>query len=180
MPAWDEMALVGFIARAHGIRGQVVINPETDFLEERFRPGAEVFVERAGRVETLRVETMHEHRGRPIVGFAGVEGADAAALLAGLELRVPVEALERLPPGSYYWHDLVGCAVETTDGERVGVVSRVDGGTAGSRLIVAGAEGGEIQVPFVAAICPVIDPAARRIVIAPPAGLLDLNAPRQR
>ena len=48
---WDEMALVGRIARAHGIRGQVIVNPETDFPEERFQPGAELFIEarRRGR-----------------------------------------------------------------------------------------------------------------------------------
>ena len=36
---WDEMVLVGRIARPHGLRGEVVVNPETDFLEERFRRG---------------------------------------------------------------------------------------------------------------------------------------------
>ena len=46
---WDEMALVGRIARAHGIRGQVIVNPETDFPEDRFQPGAELFIERGGR-----------------------------------------------------------------------------------------------------------------------------------
>ena len=40
------MAVVGRIARAHGIRGQVVVNLETDFPEERFQPGAELFIER--------------------------------------------------------------------------------------------------------------------------------------
>ena len=39
---WDEMAVVGQIARAHGIRGQVIVNPETDFLEQRFQPDAEL------------------------------------------------------------------------------------------------------------------------------------------
>ena len=43
------MAVVGRIARAHGIRGQVIVNPETDFPEERFQPGAELFVNRARR-----------------------------------------------------------------------------------------------------------------------------------
>ena len=51
------MALVGWIARAHGIRGQVIVNPETDFPEERFQPGAELFVERGGAVQTLTVTT---------------------------------------------------------------------------------------------------------------------------
>ena len=52
---WDDMAVVGWIARAHGIRGQVIVNPETDFPEGRFRPGAELFLNRAGVVEPLTV-----------------------------------------------------------------------------------------------------------------------------
>ena len=43
------MAVVGRIARAHGIRGQVIVNLETDFPDERFQPGAELFVERGGQ-----------------------------------------------------------------------------------------------------------------------------------
>src|SRR3954449_7408201 len=77
------MALVGWIARAHGIRGQVIVNPETDFPEERFQPGAELFVERGGRVETLTVTTARFHRGRPVIGIAGVETMNDAAGLAG-------------------------------------------------------------------------------------------------
>jgi len=37
---WDDMALVGRIARAHGIKGQVIVNPDTDFPQERFKAGA--------------------------------------------------------------------------------------------------------------------------------------------
>ena len=40
MADWDDMVLVGRIARPHGLRGQVVVNPETDFVEERFVSGA--------------------------------------------------------------------------------------------------------------------------------------------
>ena len=49
---WDETGRGGRIARAHGIRGQVIVNLETDFPEERFQPGAELFIERDGVVET--------------------------------------------------------------------------------------------------------------------------------
>ena len=50
MPAWDEMVLVGRVARTHGLRGQVVVNPETDFVAERFQPGAQVWTRANGRV----------------------------------------------------------------------------------------------------------------------------------
>ena len=76
---WDEMALVGWIARAHGIRGQVIVNPETDFPDERFQPGAELFIERGGRIESLTVTSARFHRERPVIGIAGVETMNDAA-----------------------------------------------------------------------------------------------------
>src|SRR5215471_17918784 len=106
------MAVVGRIARAHGIRGQVIVNPETDFPDERFKPGAELFVERGGRIEALTITTARFHRERPVIGIAGVETMNDAETLAGLELRVPVERLAALPSGTFYRHDLVGCRVE--------------------------------------------------------------------
>jgi 16S rRNA processing protein RimM len=169
------MALVGRIARAHGNRGQVIVNLDTDFPEERFRPGAELFSMRDGVVDTLTLTAVRFQRGRPVVGVAGVETIDAAERLAGLELRIPAEKLAALPPGTFYHHDLVGCRVETGSGAPVGVVEGVEGTLGGSRLVVAGA-GGEILIPLAVGICTTIDVDAKRIVIDPPDGLLDLNA----
>jgi 16S rRNA processing protein RimM len=174
MPDWDEMATVGRIARAHGLRGQVIVNLETDFPEERFQPGAELFVEREGRVEALTITTVRFHQARPVIGLRGVEDMNAATALAGIELRVPRESLAALPAGTFYRHDLVGCTVETSEGGRIGVVTAVEGDSAGSRLVVD-TRGGELLVPLASEICPTIDPSARRIVIAPPEGLLELN-----
>jgi 16S rRNA processing protein RimM len=171
------MALVGRIARAHGIRGQVIVNPETDFPEERFQPGAELFIERNGQVEALTVATARFHRDRPVIGIDGVETMTDAERLAGFELRVPVERLAALPADTFYRHDLIGCRVETRDGQNVGLVRDVEGTMAGSRLVVDGA-GGEVLIPLVAPICTAIDPAAKRIVIDPPAGLIEANGGR--
>ena len=171
------MALVGRIARAHGIRGQVIVNPETDFPEERFQPGAELFIERNGQVEALTVTTARFHRDRPVIGIDGVETMTDAEQLAGFELRVPVERLAALPADTFYRHDLIGCRVETRDGQKVGLVRDVEGTMSGSRLVVDGA-GGEVLIPLVAPICTVIDPAGKRIVIDPPAGLIEANGVR--
>jgi 16S rRNA processing protein RimM len=177
MMKWSEMALVGRIARAHGHRGQVILNPETDFPEVRFQVGGELFIERRGIVETLTLTTVRFQNGRPVVGIAGVDTMNDAQALSGLELRVPVESLRPLPAGTFYRHDLIGCRVETRAGTTVGIVEDVEGAISGGRLVVADAGGrGEVLIPLVAEICPVIDPAAKRIVIDPPDGLLDANA----
>ena len=169
------MAVVGRIARAHGNRGQVIVDLATDFPDERFQPGAELFIVRDGRVEALTLTAVRFQHDRPVMTIDGVESMDDAEALAGYELRVPVERLAPLPDGTFYRHDLIGCRVVTADGREVGTVSDVDGTLNGSRLVVTGARG-EILIPLAAEICTTIDPAAKRIVIAPPAGLLDLNA----
>jgi 16S rRNA processing protein RimM len=171
---WDEMALVGRVARAHGLRGQVIVNLETDFPEERFYPGAELFIDRDGALERLTVTTVRFQRERPVIGLTGVDDMNAASRLAGSELRVPVDRLTPLPDGTFYHHDLVGCRVERPTGEQVGVVTGVEGTMEGSRLVVE-SPAGEMLVPLADEICTTIDPAGKRIVIDPPEGLLELN-----
>jgi len=171
---WDEMALVGRIARAHGIRGQVIVNVETDFPSERFRTGAELFVRRRGRVEPVRISSVRFQHERPVIGIEGVETMTDAEALAGLELRVPVEWLAPLPEGSFYHHDLVGCSVETAEGDSIGDVKEVETSQGGARLVVNG-PAGEILIPLVAKICPTVDVRGKRIVVAAPEGLLELN-----
>jgi 16S rRNA processing protein RimM len=156
------------------LRGQVVVNLETDFPEERFRSGAELYVKQRGQIEAKTVVSVRFHHGRPIVALSGVDGVDAAGEMAGAELRVPVSSLAPLEAGTFYRHDLCGCAVETVDGQAVGIVTDVEGTLAGSRLVVASQQG-EVLVPLAEDICRVVDPAAKRIVIAPPDGLLELN-----
>jgi 16S rRNA processing protein RimM len=178
------MALVGRIARAHGNRGQVIVNPETDFPDDRFQAGAELFVEDGGAVRALRVVAMRMQRDRPVVAFDGIATMNDAEALAGRELRVPVDRLAALPHDTFYHHDLVGCRVETLAGADVGVVSRVESGGGVSRLIVvrgAGAPGventahGDVEIPLVAEICMTIDVGAKRIVVDPPKGLIEVN-----
>jgi 16S rRNA processing protein RimM len=176
MSSWEDMAVVGRIARAHGIRGQVIVNLETDFPGERFQPGAELFINRSGRPEPITITTVRFQQDRPVIGVSGVDDMNAATRLAGSELRIPVDRLAVLPRDTFYRHDLIGCAVETVGGALVGRVSDVEGTMSGSRLVVTSNEGGEVLVPLAADICRLVDPAGKRIVIDPPAGLLELNA----
>jgi len=173
------MAVVGFIARPHGIRGRLVVNLETDFPEQRFRPDAQLFTWRHGRVEALRITTVRFQQGRPVIGLRGVDDMNAALEYSGAELRVPVEWLVQLPDGMFYRHDLVGCRVVTRSGDVIGTVSGVEGTSEGSRLVID-SENGEVLVPLVADICVAIDPAGRRIVVNPPEGLIELNVRARR
>jgi 16S rRNA processing protein RimM len=181
MPEWEAMVLVGRVARPHGIRGDVVVNPETDFVDERFAVGASLWTLVAGAVEEVRVARAALGGRRPVVGFQGASSVADAQRLAGAELRVPEGALAALEPGVFYLHQLVGCRVETTAGERVGEVTRVEGGS-GASLLAVEASNGEVLIPLAISLCPTIDVERRLIVVDAPEGLLEVNdvSPRVR
>jgi 16S rRNA processing protein RimM len=174
MPEWDSMVLVGRVARTHGIRGHVVVSPETDFVAERFHAGAEFWTRVNGREQPLIVAEARVEGRRPILAFEGCGTVEAAEALAGAELRVPESDLQPLPEGSYYLHQLAGCRVETLEGTPVGTVARVEGGAGAAVLAVDGARG-EVLVPLAQEICVGIDVGARLIRVRLPEGLLELN-----
>lgn len=169
----DDLILVGRIARAHGNRGQVIVNPETDFPEERFAPGVTLLMGEPARPVTITDARMHQ--GRPVIALEGVDSIDDAERLAGMELKVDGSARLPLPDGTYYRHDLVGCEVQDTEGRVIGTVTAVEGSIELSRLVIE-APHGEVLVPLVSEICVEIDPARKRIRIAAPEGLIELNA----
>ena len=170
---WDDMVLVGRIARPHGIRGEVVIDPSNDFPEERFAEGATVFAQRGGTVSPMTVAVSRMHAGRPIVRFDAMASMDDAETLRGLELRGPESALGALPGNAWYHHQLLGSTVRTKDGQDVGTVTAIAGPAERSILVIDG-HGGETLVPLVAEFCDV-NVAAKEIVIDPPEGLLEAN-----
>jgi 16S rRNA processing protein RimM len=175
----DDLVQVGRIERPHGLHGEVVVGPLTDFPAERFVAGATLMTARPGQVpagETLTIVDVRWHKGRPLVLFEGVGSVEDAEALRGQGLWIAASTRPALGPGLFYETDLVGCQVETVDGQAVGAVRRVEGAP-GASVLSLDTPSGEVLVPLADEICRVIDPAARRIVIDPPAGLLELNAP---
>ena len=175
-PSPDDFLLIGRIARAHGNRGQVIVNLETDFPEARFAVGQVLHVGTAGRWESRTIESVRFHQGRPVIALEGVESMNAAEALAGAELKIPAAAVAPLPEGTFYHHDLVGCEVRDRRADVIGRVTGVEGTMERSRLVVEGPGRKHVLIPMVADICVTVDPASRLIVIDPPEGLLDLNA----
>lgn len=176
MENWDDAILIGVVARTHGNRGEVIVNPETDFPEERFAEGALLFTRaRDGSFGTLEVASMRMHQGRPVILFKGIGSMDDAELLAGTELRIVEDEddAELLEEGEFFHRDLIGCAVVTENGDPVGEVAAVEGDRGNTRLVVR-SKRNEVLIPLADEIC-TVDVANKRITVRPPEGLLELN-----
>ncbi len=175
--AWDDFVVVGLILRPHGLKGEVVVRPETDFPERRFAVDARLCVQRDGTVETLTVRSSRAHGGRQLVAFVGRETIDDVAALALSELRVPESWLMPLGDGEYYWFQYVGAPVATADGREIGRVVRVEP-TGGAGVLIVEGPFGDVQIPLVRDICTTLTPEG--IVVQAPEGLLELNVPTER
>lgn len=169
--AADATLSLGYVARAHGLGGAVVVrlyNPRGDGL----RPGTEVLcVPASGTPRDLEVAGVRPgpDASRQIVRFAGVDSREAADALRGCAVHVAVGALS--PPGDdeFYYGEVVGWAVVDEGGVALGQVDHVFEG-AGDILVVHGAAG-EWMLPVVPEVVRRIDRPNRRFVVAVPDGL---------
>ena len=169
-----RLVAIGEIGRPHGLGGEVRVTPLTD-RPERFQTLSECVLWDVARDHRApcRVTLARRQGAALVVAIAGCETPEAAADLTGRLLAVP-EA-EALPPpeGHFYPWQLEGCRVLTEDGRDVGRVLRVEAAPA-QDLWVVGDEAREHLVPAVPEIVLDVDLKARRVVIRPPDGLLDL------
>jgi 16S rRNA processing protein RimM len=167
--------LVGRIARPHGVRGELAVEVRTDDPDQRIAAGVTLATDpaAAGPLTVLRTRW---HSGRLLVCFAGICDRNEADKLRGTWLLVDSEDLEYpTDPDEFRDHQLIGLAVVGPGDQVVGeVVDVLHHGQ--DLLVVAGSgdrAGSEIMIPFVAPLVPEVDLAAGRVVIDPPAGLLD-------
>ena len=166
--------VVGRIAKAHGIRGELAVDVRTDSPEERFRVGAAVTTKlRDGSTRELTIAAAREHSGRLLVRFEEVLTRDVAETLRGALLLADTDTLPPTEdPDEFYDHELAGLRAELADGTVVGKVVEIVHSPAGE-LLELDVDGRSALVPFVRAIVPTVDVAGGRVVLDPPEGLLD-------
>ncbi len=172
-----EFLIVGRVRKAHGIRGELVVEPITAEPDAIFAPGRRVLVGNArGDLSPDRRE-LHVAAARPmgeglLVKFDEIPDRTAAELWRGRYFLVPGNELSPPADGEIYVHDLLGMQVVLVSGEPVGPVREVYELPQGFALEVARATG-TVLVPFDDRVVTAVDRAARVITIDPPAGLLD-------
>lgn len=165
----DVRVVVGRIARAHGIRGELSVDVRTDEPELRFADGAQVW---AGK-RTLTIETSRRHQERLLVSFVEVGDRDAAEALKGAVLESVVDPdTSPSDPEEYYDRQLIGLEIRNAAGTRIGEIDRVEHLPVQDLLVVR-TDGRELRIPFVAALVPTVDIDAGFVQVAEVTGLLD-------
>jgi len=166
--------VVGRIAKAHGIGGEVAVEVRTDAPDDRFAPGTSLLTE-PGERGPLTVRRTRWHSGRLLVVFDEVADRTAAEALRGTLLVADSTTSPQVDGEDEFWdHQLLGLAAVTVAGTPIGTIDDVLHPAGTDMLVVRAADGREILVPFVRAIVPEVDLDGGRVVVDPPEGLLEL------
>ena len=190
VPAPDDLALVGLVRRAHGIRGELTVETFTDAPAEVFSAGRRVYagtpegrvlpadprrpLGAGGAPLTLTVECASPFKGGLIVRFAEVAGRTAAELWRDRALLVPYAELPPPAPDEVYLHELVGMRVVHRGGGEAGEVVDLVELPQGLALDVrlAGTERTAL-VPYRPEMVVEVDVPARTVTVDLPEGLLE-------
>jgi 16S rRNA processing protein RimM len=166
--------VVGRVAKAHGVRGELTVELRTDSPEERFREGTVLSSRlRDGSTGELTVTAARPHSGRLLVTFEQIRSREDADAIRGALLLADTAGLPPTDdPDEFYDHELEGLRAELTDGTLAGTVQEIVHAP-GGELLSLDREGRTVLVPFVRQIVPVVDVAGGRVVLDPPEGLLD-------
>lgn len=165
---------VGRITRTHGVRGAVVIAAYGETLGE-CNADERLFVcsETVSIPRPLTVEEIRPHGRQWRVRFREVKSREAAESLVGLEIGVPEEQLPPLEEGEYYYYQLIGLKVETAAGRLLGTLQGIMEGPGHDVYVVVDEHGREWLLPAVSDVIRTIDLEGGRLVVDPPAGLID-------
>jgi 16S rRNA processing protein RimM len=171
---------VGRLVKAHGLKGALKLELYTDSPDQRFRAGQELELQVPETSEwfgkTVKVAELRFYNQSPVLLLEGIQDRSQAETLVKAILLIETD-LEQLPedPEAWYDHQLVGLTALVGE-EVVGKVIRVDHLPAQDLLAIE-TSSGEVLVPFVKQIVPLVDIKKGQVVLTPPAGLFEVNLP---
>jgi 16S rRNA processing protein RimM len=176
-PASEEFVSLARVVRPQGRRGEVIAASHTN-VREQFAASRTVFAVTAnGQRRTLEVESHRFHQDRVVLKFRGVDSISQAEELRDCELEVRRAELVALAAGSHYVKDLIGCEV-LDRGNKIGEVSEVEFGAGEAPLlIVRTRDAKEALIPFAEAYVIKADLSGKRIEMALPERMLEVDAP---
>lgn len=166
-----EHLFVGRLVGTHGIRGEAKVLSNTDFPERRFAKDSQLILSHPEQDKqiTVVVERSRPHKNVYLLKFVGWERIEDIDPWRNAKLLVPIAdaALADLDDDEFYYHQVIGCQVQTTDGQVVGTIKEILPMPAGDVWVVMPTNGGkEILVPFVEQFVKQVDLDAQVVTIA--------------
>ena len=161
-----DLVLIGKIVGAHGLKGTSKIRSYAESLEI-FKPGKVLLV------SSYEIDWIKSHSRGALLTLKEVTGRDQAKSLIGSELYIEKAELPELEAGTYYWFDLIGVNVYTSDNSYLGSIASIIETGANDVYVVKDADR-EILVPALESVVQSIDIESKIMRVELPEGLDEL------
>lgn len=169
----EKMYNVGKIVNTHGIRGEVKVVRITDF-EERFHEGNTVYaVKNNGEMIELVIDGHRKHKGFDLLHFEGKNNINDVEHLKGCYLKITESQQTDLGENEFYYHEIIGCSVFTTSGEKIGVVKEILSPGANDVWVTKRPKGKDVLIPYIEDVVKEVNIEDKKITIELMEGLLD-------
>ncbi|MBC1456200.1 ribosome maturation factor RimM [Listeria newyorkensis] len=171
----EQMFNVGKIVNTHGLMGEVRVISQTDFADERFAPGNELFLFAKGskKPEKLIIKTHRKHKNFDLLTFEGIIGINNVERMRDGMLKVPESQLGDLEENEYYFHEIIGCEVYTEEGELLGTISEILTPGANDVWVVQTKGQKDKLIPYIADVVQSVNIKDKKITISVMEGLFD-------
>lgn len=172
----EDRCEIGKIVGVHGVRGDMLLLPQTDF-PERFLGMKELDVTVAGKpMRTFKVRRIEPYEGKNtfFLRLQGVEDRDAAETLKGALITVAEDERVELEEDEYWLDDIIGLAVfDKATGGRLGEITEVICTGSNDVYVVKTPEGASKAIPAIADVIEKVDVANGTMTVNIPEGLWD-------
>lgn len=163
---------VGKIVGAHGIKGNLKVFSYAESLSV-FNPGNSILISRTGKIEKkYTIKWAKPHGKRILLSLKDIENRRMAETLVGAKLFIERGDLPKLEEGAYYWCDIIGLSVFTTEGQYVGCIESIIATGSNDVFVVMNPDNDhETLIPGLESVILEIDFEHKRMVVNLPEGL---------
>jgi 16S rRNA processing protein RimM len=165
---------VGKIVNTHGIKGEIRVISTTDFPEERYAKGNSLFIFFSNETDPIEVKvSAHRvHKNFDLLMFEGYSNVNHVERFKGAMIKIPEEQHGDLNEGEFYYYEIIGCSVETVDGEKLGKIKEILSTGANDVWVIQRHGMKDALIPYIKEVVQEIDIDNKLIVIQPMEGLL--------
>lgn len=166
--------LVGKIVGVHGVKGNIKVYSYAESLSVYEQRSSIILVSAEGFEKNFKIKWVKPHGRIFLLSLEGIENRDLAETLIGSELFVKKDSLPKLLDGSFYWFDIIGLAVFTTDENYIGLVESIIPTGSNDVYVVKDSQkdrDNEILIPAIESVVLEIDLEQKRMVVELPEGL---------
>lgn len=163
---------VGTMVNTHGIRGEMRVIATTDFPEERFQKGKQLFIDNNEKTP-VEIATVRPHKQFILVSFKDMQNINNVEKYKGMDLLVADADLQTLEEGEFYYKDIIGAEVVTEDGLSIGNVKEIFETGANDVWVVKRQGKDDLLLPMIDDVIKEVDVDNQKITIDLLEGLAD-------